>query len=295
MRQSQLFAFHNVALHGGFSRAAEAMLISQPAVSEQIRKLEQAHDVLLFHRERKTVRLSKDGEGLFLLTKQLFEVEDQIKDYMTETRSAADGVLRIIVDSAHHITGILSEFRRSYPKILVSLRTGNSEDVLNALRNYDAEVGVVGSLNPGKDMEPFDLGSSAIVAFAAKGFLSDDRREISLPDLANMSLVFREKSSKTRQKLEAAADGLGVKLQPVIEAEGREAVREIVASGAGVGFVSLTEFGNDDRVRKLGIAGCDLRMNETMIYLRQRRDLRVIRLFMEFAINHTSTQNSVIA
>ena len=68
MRHSQLKAFHYVALHGGFSRAAEALFLTQPAISEQVRKLEQDHDVLLFHRERKRVQLTDAGERLFRLT-----------------------------------------------------------------------------------------------------------------------------------------------------------------------------------------------------------------------------------
>lgn len=283
MRHSQLVAFHNVARHGGFSRAAEAMSVSQPAVSEQVRKLEQENDVLLFHRDRKLVRLTTEGEGLFLLTKKMFEMEEQIADYMSESRAVLDGVLRIIVDSAHHITDLLSEFRRLHPRIRISLRTGNSEDVLAALRNYDAEIGVVGSLAPGKDMEICDFGASPIVAFAARGFLHDVGRAYTLQELAKMPLVFREKSSKTRQKLQAEAAKIGVQLRPVIEAEGREAMREIVASGAGIGFVSLAEFGHDQRIVKLDIAGCDIQMNEALVFLSQRHDVRVIRTFVEFA------------
>ena len=283
MRQSQLRAFHNVALHGGFSRAAEAILISQPAISEQVRKLEQAHDVLLFHRDRKNVRLTAEGEGLFLLTKRMFEIDDQIADYMSETSAAVEGVLRIIVDSALHITELLGKFRRYHPQIQVSMRTGNSEAVLDALRDYDAEIGVFGSPDPGKDMGLLYLGSSPIVGFAAKGFLPDARRAYTLAELADMPLVLREKSSRTRRRLESEATRIGLTLRPVIEAEGREAVREIVASGAGIGFVSQAEFGHDDRVIKITLTGSDLQMNETLIFLNQRADIRVIRVFMEFA------------
>ena len=88
MRQSQLKAFHNVALHGGFSRAAEALFLTQPAISEQVRKLEQDHDVLLFERKRKRVQLTQVGERLFRLTKQYFEIEQQIEDFMSETGAA---------------------------------------------------------------------------------------------------------------------------------------------------------------------------------------------------------------
>ncbi len=284
IRHSQLRAFHNVALHGGFSRAAEALFLTQPAVSEQVRKLELQHDILLFTRARKKVRLTPEGERLFLLTKQLFEVEDQISDYMSETGAAIDGTLRIIVDSAHHVTDLLGRFREKFPQVRVQLRTGNSENVLNALRAYNAEVGVVGSLSPGPDMDVLDLGSTPIVAFTAKKNLPDKSpRAMSLKELAGEPLVFREQGSKTRQWLEEAAERQNVNLTPMIEAEGREAMREIVASGAGFGFVSMAEFGHDDRLVPIRLKDVDIEMGETLVCLRHRRDVRLIRAFMDFA------------
>lgn len=283
MRYSQLKAFHHVALFGGFSRAAEALFLTQPAISEQVRKLEQEHDVLLFHREHKRVRLSDAGEKLFLLTKQFFEIESQIHDYMSESSSAIDGELRIIADSAHHVTHFLGKFRKRFPNIAVTLRTGNTEDILEELRSYNAEIGVVGSLTPGKDMETLDLGATKITAFAAKGFLSPPQKGLTAQQLKNFPLIFREKGSKTRQKLEEESKKLGVNLSPAIVAEGREAVREVVASGAGIGFVSQAEYGHDTRLVQIDLKDLDIQMSETLVHLAQRHEIKVIRAFMDFA------------
>ena len=283
MRQSQLKAFHNVALHGGFSRAAEALFLTQPAISEQVRKLEQDHDVLLFQRKRKRVQLTTAGEQLFRYTKQYFEIEQQIEDYMSETGSAIEGELRIIADSAHHVTDILGRFRQHYPDVAISLRAGNTEDILEELRAYNAEIGVVGSLSPGTDMITHNLGTTEISAFVAKGVLPKAKKSLSLIELSEFPLIFREKGSKTRDKLEQEARKIGIKLIPAITAEGREAVREVVASGAGIGFVSQAEFGHDDRLVQIKLKDIDIHMSETMVHLAQRRDVKVIRAFMEFA------------
>lgn len=283
-RESQLKAFHHVALHGGFSRAADALHVSQPAVSEQVSKLEQEHDVLLFLRERKRVSLTPAGEQLFLLTKRYFEINDQIGDYLSETRATPDGTIRIIADSAYHVTDILARFRQRFPNIRVVLRTGNTEVVLRALRAYDAEIGVVGSAVPGRDMEVLDLGTSPIVAVMAKSFLGrTPPTAMTLAELTRQPLVFREPGSKTRAKLEEEAARQRIRLTPIIEVEGREAMREIVVSGAGIGFVSLAEFGNDDRLLPVSLKGANLEMGESLICLSQRKDLRMIRAFMSFA------------
>ncbi|WP_281855918.1 LysR substrate-binding domain-containing protein [Litoreibacter halocynthiae] len=280
MRYSQIRAFHYVAISGGFSRAAEALSLTQPAVSEQVRKLEGDHDVLLFNRDRKQVTLTPAGERLLLATKQFFEVEQQISDVLSENRAALDGTLRIIADSAFHLTHRLKAFRSKHPKVLVSVQTGNTADILTALRNYDAEIGLVGSLNPGPDMEITNLGTSPIVAFASRDLLKNPTNKITIKELSQYPLVFREKGSKTRQKLEEEGLRQRVVLKPAFEVEGREAVQEIVAAGVGIGFVSEAELGRDERLIKLQLDCPQLTMSESLIHLKQRSDVLLIRAFM---------------
>ena len=136
MRHSQLRAFHFVAIYGSFSVAAERLKISQPAVSEQVKKLEQNYDTLLIRRQNKKITLTDEGRKILLLTKQLFEVEQQIEDYISESGQELAGSIRIIADSASHVLNILAAFRKKYPKVKVILRSGNSEEVENTCLLY---------------------------------------------------------------------------------------------------------------------------------------------------------------
>ena len=168
MRHSQLRAFHHVALAGGFSRAAEAMNVTQPAVSDQVRRLEQAHDVLLFRRDGRQVVLTADGERLFALTRELFDVEDRIGALLTAARTSVRGELRLVVDAAHHISGHLAAFRAAHPKVRVTLKTGNTSEVLARLRAYEADLGVVGTEAQDQDLDRIALSRAPIVCFAAR-------------------------------------------------------------------------------------------------------------------------------
>ena len=280
MRYSQIRAFHHVALYGGFSRAAEALHQTQPALSDQVRKLEQAHDTLLFHRDSRQVRLTEAGEGLFRLTRQFFELEGGIGEYLDRSRASVQGSLRIVADSALHVTDALRRFRAANPRVFVTLQTGNTEDVLTRLRNYDAEIGIVGNLEPGSDLNTHVLGHSPIIAIAAKGFLPKGTHRMALAELDNWPLVFRETGSYTRLSLEAEARRRRIRLRPAIEVDGREAMREVVASGAGLGFVSEAEFGHDSRLIRVPIDDIDLAMTETLVHLSARADLPVIRAFL---------------
>ncbi len=280
MRYSQIRAFHQVALHGGFSRAAEMLNQTQPALSDQVRRLEEEHDVLLFHREGRRIRLTEAGEALLILTRRFFEAEDAIAEHLQHSRAALAGRLRIMADSALHITGALGRFRARHPEVFVEITTGNSEQVLAALRAYEVEIGIVGSVDPAPDLEMFDLGETPIVAIAARGLLPAGTVSLSLNDLRRHPLVFREKGSRTRQGLEQEARRQGVRLTPAIEVEGREAMREVVASGAGIGFVSEAEQGYDPRIERVLLSGVGLSMTETVVHLSMRRELPVIRAFM---------------
>ena len=94
-------------------------------------------------------------------------------------------------------------------------------------------------------------------------------------------MVFREPGSRTRARIEAAAAEAGIALKPAIEVEGREAMREVVASGAGLGFLSEAEFGHDTRLRKVALGGVEVGMTETLVSLSARRDVPVIRAFLK--------------
>lgn len=280
MKHSQLRAFHFVALHGGFSRAADAMGLTQPAVSDQVRKLEQEYDVLLFNRRNRQVTLTSQGEKLLEITRPLFETEARAFEFLSESRALATGSLRIIAGSAYHVTEVLSRFRQNFPGVRLAMSSGNSEDVLNALMAYKADIGVLGGTPDASDLEQVALGATPIIAFAAKNFKPPFSGAYSLQDLSAYPLVMREAGSKTQQKLDAAAKAQGVVLRPAIEAESREAVREIVASGAGIGFVSEAEYGQDARLVKIPIKGPAIPLEETVVCIKNRKDVRLIRAFM---------------
>ncbi|MEO8241490.1 MAG: LysR substrate-binding domain-containing protein [bacterium] len=281
MRHVQLRAFHQVALTGSFSRAAEALHVTQPAVSDQIRKLEEEYDILLFNRAKRQVVLTTAGRELLDVTRRLFDAEDQALQLLTESRALRGGNLRIVADSPSHVLRVLAAFRLRYPGVLVSVRAGNSAQVMAALQSYEADLGVIGEVPAGEEFDHVRLNVTPITAFVALGHPVAAMAALPLAMLPSLPLVLRERGSKTRTKLEEAA---GTTLTPAIEAEGREAVREIVASGAGVGFVSMAEFVADARLVAVPLSGTrPIMMEEALICLHERRGGKLVRAFMETA------------
>ncbi len=289
MRYVQLRAFHNVAVHGGFSKAAEALGLTQPAVSDQVRKLESEYDIRLFDRQKKQIRLTDSGRQLFDITNRLFEIEEQALELLSETRALRTGSLKLVADSAHHILHVLARFRRAHPAVSVIVSTGNTASVTERLQTYDADIGVVGEIPNNREFEVVALSRSPIIAFVPRSNPLAKVGKLSLRELCQQPLVLREEGSRTRALLEAAIAAAGIKLDNVIQAEGREAVQEIVAAGGGIGFVSEAEFGNDKRLAKLHITDANIVMDEAIICLRERSDSKAIRTFMAIARQDITT------
>ncbi len=284
MRYVQLRAFHYVALCGGFSRAAEALCLTQPAVSDQVRRLEEEYDLLLFNRLKKQVVLTPAGERLLAITRRLFDAEGDARELLQESRALRAGTLRVLADSAHHLMPVLARFRQAYPGVKVTVRAGNSDAVVAGLHAYEADVGVLGEIPEGGSFDVVRLSAAPIGAVLPRGHALAGREALRLAELEDLPLVLREQGSKTRRKLEQAAEAAGVTLHLAFEAEGREAVREIVAAGGGVGFVSAAEFGADPRLALVPIESAPgLVMDEALICLRERREGKLVAAVMRMA------------
>ena len=285
MTYSQLRAFHCVATYGGFSKAAEKTQHSQPVLSGHVKQLEEFYDNLLFKREKKRISLTSAGKELFILTKQFFEVEEQINNHLSKSSASVSGKIRIVADSAIHIIKILKSFRKNYPDVIIDLTIGNSKEVTNSIRNYDAEIGVIGSPVEGPDLQTLTLETSKIKAIASKKFFNKIPKSLSFQDLEQLPLVFRENGSHTRETLIAEALKQKKLLVPVIEVTGREGLHELVANGLGIGFVSQAEIGQDPRLAHIDIDAGHTEMTETLMYLTARKEVPVIRAFLKAAEN----------
>ncbi|MFK8079104.1 MAG: LysR substrate-binding domain-containing protein [Granulosicoccus sp.] len=283
MRFVQLKAFHFVATLGGFSRAAQALHVTQPAISDQVRKLEAEYDIKLFDRNKKQVVVTAAGQTLLEITHRLFEVEQRALDFLSESRDLHTGTLRIVADSAHHMTQVLAQFRQEFPGVFISVRSGNSAQVIDQLNRYDADIGVLGNIPDDTSHDIVTLDSTPIVAFAPSSSVYGVRKSVTLKELCSWPLVMREQGSRTRAKIEEQSGRAGLTLNIGIEAEGREAVRQIVAAGGGVGVVSQAEFVASDDLHSIRIRESRLTMEEAIVCLRERSDTRLIKRFMQLA------------
>lgn len=251
MYHAQLRAFHAVATHGGFTKAANHLGVSQPAVSDQVRKLEERFSVLLFNRHKRSVFPTELGERLLDITRRQFELEKQAIELLTETQSLNVGHLKVTADSPLHIIQIIGMFHQQYEGISISLKTGNSDDVLEQLFSYKADIGVLGHSPEDDRLVVLPLRDDPLVAFVSWDHPWATRSEVSIHDLKGQPLILREEGSRTRRIVENEFTRLGFEPNVIMDVTGQEATREAVAANIGVGIVSRPEFGHDTRLKRL--------------------------------------------
>jgi len=279
MRHAQLKAFHAVAVHGGFSRAAEALGLTQPAVSDHVRKLEEAYGVQLFTRAASGVALTDMGRKLFAIAERQFEAEAEALELLSRGRTLEEGQLTIGADAAAHILPEIARFRLRHPKLSVRLVTGNSAQLLKRLEDFSIDIAVTAERPPEPSFLSRKLRSDRLVAVVQRSSRLSKLKEIGFAALLRLPLILREEGSVTRRLLLEEAARRGLTLSGTIEIESREAAREAAAQGLGLAIMSEGEIVPDGRLAVLAIPDWETEMEEWMTCLKSRSALHVIRSF----------------
>jgi len=283
MNHAQLRAFHAVASEGSFTRAAAKLHVTQPTLSGQVGALEASYGVTLLDRRARRVQPTELGLGLLEITRRLFSLEAEADQMLAAAKGLRRGHLRIGADAPIHVIPALAAFARRYPGIRLSVSTGNSEKLLGDLLEHRADVAILAARPAGPRFHATPFREDRLIAFVDRRHEWEGRARIRLEDLAGRRLVLREVGSSTRRLIETALAQHRIQPGDVLELGSREAVREAVAAGLGIGIVAESEFGEDPRVVPLPIAGGELSTTEYIACLADRRDLRLVQAFLEIA------------
>lgn len=278
---SGLSAFHAVAQAGSFTKAARAKNVSQPTLSSQVRGLEEAHGVRLFDRIGRTVRLTPLGQSLFVITARMFSAEDEAEALLSGARTLSRGHLRIAADSATHVMPALGRIREKHPGLTFSLTIGNSSDVLAQLLDYAADVAVTAKQTSDPRILSVRLRADRLVGFVRHDHPFAKRGAAPIEAFVGHDIVLRERGSVTREVFEARLAEAGVMPGRLLEVQTREAVRDAVATGFGIGVIFGSEFREGEGLARIEITGADLSVAEYAVCLEERRRIPLVRSFLD--------------
>lgn len=281
MGNARFRAFVAVAHHGSLSAAARALGVSQPTVSSQIQALERNSKVELFLRRGYQMQLSSAGETLLPLAQRLLALEAEAEFFLRDSGELKRGHLKLGAVGPFHVIEMVAAYRARFPSVEISIRMGNSRQVLADLQSYATDIAVLAGLHESEGLDAVLYAQHPIVLFAHKDHPLARRASVPLEALHHVELLRREAGSTTRTALEAALAKAGVTPRGSLEVGSREALREAVARGLGVGAVSEAEFVADERFRLIRIAG-DPAATSTYVYVaRERRESPLLRSFLD--------------
>jgi len=241
---NQLRIFYYAAKEKNLTKAAESLYVTQPAVTMQIKALEQALDVTLFKKRGKFLELTDAGAVLFAYAERIFgiveEMEHVIKGYAASTHgSLIIGTTRSF--ARHLMPGLLSRYQEEFPGIKVSLGVGSSREIADAVAHFKYDLGIIGRIPlPSKinviqyKHEEFCLIVSPDHRFAKKGV-------VFCRELQSEPIIIREPGSGSRHFILSLLDSHGIQPSVLIEAGSVEFIKEYVIQGRGISFLYKPE------------------------------------------------------
>jgi LysR family transcriptional regulator, transcriptional activator of the cysJI operon len=251
--------FRTVAHHLNFSRAAEELFLTQPAVTQQVKALEDELGVPLFDRGGGRITLTAGGKVLLRFADKMKEVSDQAFSAVAETTGQQAGELAIGASQTigqYLLPNFVAGFVKAYPRIRVILRSGNTEAMLDALLAHEVHLALIEGPNQRKDLniEPF-LQDHMVLVVPTSHEWAD--QEVEVDALKQQPLLMREFGSGSRRVVEKAivAAGLPKKdLKIQMELDSTEGLLSAVEAGLGVTFVSRWAVRNQLSLGTLKIA-----------------------------------------
>jgi len=270
----QLETFAKVAELRSYSRAADVLHLTQPAVSIQIRHIAETLGLPLFEQQGRQVELTAAGQELLTTVRELDDVWGRLESAIDELKGLRRGRIRValVTTAKYFLPRILGEFCKRYPEIDIELEVGNRQRIVERMRDNLDDLYVM--VYPPEDLEtvsyPFLDNELVVVAplnHPARG------QRIDLETLANERFILREIGSGSRRTIDEYLAGRKLALSVKLSLASNEAIRALVAAGVGLSILSrhvLPAEPEREGVAVLDVAGFPLRKAWSIVHLKNK-------------------------
>ena len=286
----QLKVFEAVARCGNFSRASTELHLTQPAVSMQIKQLEENAGLALFEQLGKKIYLTPAGQEMHHYCRAIAQQLDEVDRVMEEMKGMKRGRLVIAVASTanYFAPRLLATFSQRHPRITISLDVTNREGLLEHLDANDTDMVVMGRPPEGLDLvaEPFTENPLVVIAPPDHPLAATER--IPLEWLQQETFVVRERGSGTRTAMERFFAEKGIRLSTGMEMSSNEAIKQAVQAGLGLGIVSIHTLELELETHRLAVLDVEsfpILRHWYVVHRQGKRLSPVAQLFKEFVVN----------
>ena len=290
----QIQTFLEVARQGSVSKAAERLFVTQPAVSMQIRQLEDAFGLALLEPAGRNIRLTHAGEAFLRHAQaamgQLKDLEAQMADHVGLKRGRID--LAVVSTAKYFIPMLLVRFGKLFEGINVQLKIDNRENVLGMLARNEADLVVMGRAPADLDCEAVPFATNPLSIVAAPDHPLVRRKQLPFSVLGDYRFVVREDGSGTRAAMERLFAQHKTALNVEMEMPSNETIKQAVMAGMGLSFLSLRTVRHElasGHIALVDIQGMPQIGNWYITHLSQKKLSPAARSFKEFLIEQGGT------
>jgi DNA-binding transcriptional LysR family regulator len=241
MDARDLEVFLAVVKHLNFTRAGEEVHLSQPSVSVRIRMLEEELQVKLFEQVNKKVVLLEAGHILEFHARRVVAALEDTRRAIDDFRGLEAGAIKIAASTTpgmYLVPRVIAEFKMQHPRISISLITKNTRQVEIAVVKNECDLGFVGGHLIGDNIQSVQWRTDEIVLIVPPTHQLAKKKKITLINLAKEQILYREQGSATRAEVEKMFASRDFHLEPAADLDNPEAVKQAVAGGLGIAFVS---------------------------------------------------------
>lgn len=237
----QLRVFESVARHLSFSRAAEELHLTQPAVSMQIKQLEDNIGLPLFEQLGKKVYLTGAGRELFQYSRSIAQQLAEMEEVLDQLKGLDRGrlIISVISTAKYFVPQLVARFQKIHPQMSVSIYVANREHVLKHLADNEVDLAVMGRPPQSMDVQAEPIMDNPLVCIAAADHPLAKLKKIPLSRLEQESFFVREPGSGTRHAMERFFAEHGLELKRAMEMDTNEAIKAVVSAGMGLSVISL--------------------------------------------------------
>lgn len=289
----QLKVFEAVARHLSFSRAAEELFLTQPAVSIQVKQLEESVALPLFEQMGKRIYLTEAGQELYQYSRAIAQQLADMELTLDELKGLERGKLNIsVVSTANYFAPhLLAKFYQRYQGVTVSLNVSNREIVLKHLADNLTDLAIMGQPPEGLDIVSESFMENPLVIIAPPDHPLRDIRQIPLKRLEQEIFLVREPGSGTRSAMERFFAEQQIKINKGMEADTTEAIKQAVQAGMGLGIMSLHTIELEletNRLKVLDVQGFPIMRHWYIVHRKNKRFSNVAKTFKDFLLKEAS-------
>ena len=290
----QLRLFEAVTRHRSYTRAAEEMHLTQPAISIQLKRLEQQVGLPLFETVGKKIFPTTAGDTMYAAACDILGRVAELKDAVETLKGEVKGGLQVslVTTSKYFMPHLLGDFLNQYADVEPKLTFTNREQVLQRLYHNEDDFVVMGQVPDDEKLVAFPFLENILVPISHPNNPITKKKKLNLDDLLQERFLEREEGSGTRKALDRLIEGKGLQFEPYMELGSSEAIKQGVMAGLGVAVLSLHSIELELAANKLvilDVEGFPIKRPWYAVHLKGKKLSLVARTFLDYILTDKRT------